>query len=77
MKFLQIWSVVEVQIAAKDLVRPFSGQYNLDSLRFDVATKEVHRSRGANCGDVVTLQMVDQFVQEYDSFLKVSVGKCL
>ena len=66
---LRTGCLVEIQIAAEQLVRALAGKHHLDAHRADAACHQIHRSGGADRGDVVGFQVVDHVRQRVDAFL--------
>ena len=55
--------VVEVQVPSEDLVTALTTEHHLDAHSLDLAREQVHGRRGADGGDIVRLQVVDDIRQ--------------
>ena len=64
---------VEVEVAAKQLVRAFAAQDHLDAHRLDFPGHQVHRSGGPDSGHVVGLDVADDFTEGVEAFLNREV----
>jgi hypothetical protein len=49
------------RLTTKDFVTPFTGQYHLDTHGLDFPTQQIHWRTSPNGGDVVSLEVVDDF----------------
>ena len=61
--------LVEVKVAAEDLVAALAGEHHLDAHGLDLARQQVHGRRGADRGDVEALEVVDDVRQGVEAFL--------
>ena len=68
-KASRVRRLVEVQVAAEDLVGALAGEHHLDAHRLDPARHQVHRRRGADGGHVVGLDVADHVRQRVEALL--------
>jgi hypothetical protein len=61
--------LVEVEVAAEDLVGAFSGEHHLDAGRADAAGHEDHRRRGAHGRRVERLDVPDHVAESVQTLL--------
>ncbi len=70
--FVELFSVgrlVEVEVATEQLVGTFAGEHHLDPHRLDVAGHQIHRGGGADGGDVIGLEVIDDVAQSIQTLL--------
>lgn len=60
---------ISTQHTSKDLVTSFSTEYHLNTHRLDFPTEEVHGCAGTDGGNVVGLEVIDNFGQRVQTFL--------
>jgi hypothetical protein len=60
---------MEIEITSKYLVTSLSAQNHLHTHGFDFTTQEIHRGACSNGGNVVGLEMVDDFGNGIQTFL--------
>ena len=61
--------LVEVEVATEQLVGAFAGEHHLDPHRLDVAGHQVHGRGGADGGDVIGLEVIDDIPQGIQTLL--------
>ena len=64
-----VGGLVEVEVAAEQLVGAFAGEHHLDPHRLDVAGHQIHGRGGADGGDVIGLEVIDDVPQGIQPFL--------
>jgi hypothetical protein len=69
MEFFGIGGVVEVKIAAEDLIGTLARQNHFNTKSLDATAKKEHRGACANSGDVVCLQMPNDTLDGVKSVL--------
>ena len=69
MKGLGCRGFVEIEIAAEHFISSFATQHHFDSHAFNDACQQIHRGRGANGGDIVSLDVVNDVADSVQSFL--------
>ena len=69
MKGLGCRGFVEIEIAAEHFISPFTTQHHFDSHAFNDACQQIHRGRGANGGDIVSFDVVNDVADSVQSFL--------
>ncbi|MCW0416460.1 hypothetical protein NB689_002214 [Xanthomonas sacchari] len=69
-EFARVRRLVEVQVAAEDLVAAFAGEHHLHPHRLDPPRQQEHRRGGADGGDVVGLDVPDHLRQRVQAFLE-------
>ena len=62
-------SLVEVEVAAKDLVGTLAGEHHLDAHRLDDTRQQVHGGGGTHGGDIVSLDEVYDIADGIEAFL--------
>jgi hypothetical protein len=67
-EFARVGCLVEVEVAAEDLVAAFAGEHHLHAHRLDPSREQVHRRRCADGGDVVGFDVADDFRQRVEAF---------
>mmetsp|Transcript_11166 Transcript_11166/g.35629 ORF Transcript_11166/g.35629 Transcript_11166/m.35629 type:complete len:355 (-) Transcript_11166:755-1819(-) len=68
-ELLLVGGLVEVEVAAERLVGALAGEHHLDAHRLDLAAHEEHGGGGADGGDIVGLEVVDDVVDGVHALL--------
>ncbi len=60
---------MEVEITTKDLIGTLAREYHLDTHRLDDTSQQIHRRRGAEGGDIVGFDEIDDVAYGVETFL--------
>lgn len=64
-----IGCLVEVEVTAEYFISSFAAQYHLDTHALDNTCQQIHRGRGADGGDIVSFDVIDDIADGIQSFL--------